>query len=53
MDKIQQLQEELAELRSKYNAENAKYNNRYTRKAILIALGAGFILGFIVKAVIF
>ena len=53
MDKIDELQVELAELRSKYNAENAKYNNRYTRKAILIALGVGFILGFVVKAMVF
>ena len=53
MDKIDELQVELAELRSKYNAERAKYDNRYTRKAVLIALGVGFILGFIVKAVIF
>ena len=53
MDKIDELQVELAELRSKYSAEHAKYNNRYTRKAILIALGIGFIFGFIVKAMIF
>ena len=53
MDKIDELNQEIAELRSKYNAENAKYNNRYTRKAILIALGVGFILGFVAKAMLF
>lgn len=53
MDKIDEMQQELVELRSKYNAEHAKYDTKVTRKAILIALGAGFILGFIVKAVFF
>ena len=53
MDKIDELQVELAELRAKYNAEKDKYNTRYTRKAILVALGAGFILGFMVKAMVF
>lgn len=53
MDKIDELQQELAELRAKYNAEKGKYNTRYTRKAILVALGAGFILGFLVKAMVF
>ena len=53
MDKIDELQVELAEMRAKYNAEKGKYDTKYTRKAILIALGAGFILGFVVKAMIF
>lgn len=53
MDKIDELQVELAELRSKYNAEKGKYDTKVTRKAILIALGAGFILGFMVKAMVF
>ena len=53
MDKIDELQVELAELRSKYNAENAKYDTKVTRKACLIVGGICFILGFIVKAMIF
>ena len=53
MGKIDELQQELANLRSKYNAEHAKYDTKVTRKAVLIALGAGFILGFVVKAMIF
>lgn len=45
MDKIDELYQELADLRS-------KYNTRYTRKAVLIALGAGFILGLLVPIII-
>ena len=53
MDKIDELQQELVELRSKYNAEHAKYDTKVTRKACLIVGGICFILGFIVKAMIF
>ena len=53
MDKINELQQDLAELRSKYNAEHEKYNTKVTRKACLIVSGICFILGFIVKAKLF
>ena len=53
MDKIDEMQVELAELRSKYNAEQAKYDTKITRKACLIVGGICFILGFVVKAVLF
>ena len=53
MDKIDELYQELADLRSKYNAEHAKYDTKVTRKACLIVGGICFILGFVVKAMIF
>ena len=53
MDKIDELQEELAELRSKYNAEQAKYDTRSTRKACLIVGAICFVAGFLTKAMIF
>lgn len=53
MDKIDELNEELAEMRAKYNAEHAKYDTKVTRKACLIVGGICFILGFVVKAMIF
>ena len=53
MEKLQQVQEELVELRSKYNAEQAKYDTHSTRKAVLIVGGICFILGFVVKAMVF
>ena len=46
-------QEELAELRSKYNAEQAKYDTKVTRKACLIVGAICFVLGFLTKAMIF
>ena len=53
MNKIDELQQELAEIRSKYNAEKEKYDTKVTRKACLIVGGICFILGFVVKAVFF
>lgn len=53
MDKIDELQVELAELRAKYNAEKGKYDTKVTRKACLIVGGICFILGFMVKAMVF
>lgn len=53
MDKIDELQQELANLRSKYNAEHAKYNTAVTRKACLIVGAVCFVLGFLVKAMVF
>lgn len=53
MDKIDELQVELAELRSKYNAEKGKYDTAVTRKACLIVGAVCFVLGFIAKAMVF
>ena len=53
MNKIDEMQQELAELRSKYNAEHNKYDTAVTRKAVLVVGGICFILGFIVKAKLF
>ena len=52
MDKLDELNQELAELRSKYNAESSKYNTKVTRKAVwicslvavIIGLGAGYFI---------
>ena len=53
MGKIDEMQQELAELRSKYNAEKGKYDTAVTRKACLIIGSVCFVLGFIVKAMVF
>lgn len=53
MDKIDELQVELAELRAKYNSEKDKYDTKVTRKACLIVGGICFVLGFLIKAMIF
>jgi len=53
MEKLQQVQEELVELRSKYNAEHAKYNTRSTRKACLVIAVFCFVAGFLTKAMLF
>ena len=53
MDKIDEMQVELVKVRAQYNAEHAKYDTKVTRKACLIVGGICFILGFIVKAMIF
>lgn len=52
MNKIDELQQELVELRSKYNAEKEKYNTKVTRKACSLVGGICFILGFLAKAMI-
>ena len=52
MEKIDELNQELAELRSKYNAETAKYNTKVTRKAVLVfsvlSIIAGLAIGYYV-----
>ena len=53
MEKLQQVQEELVELRSKYNAEQAKYDTHSTRKACVVVGAVCFVLGFLVKAMLF
>lgn len=45
--------EELEELRSKYIAEREKYSTRVTRKACLAIGVFSFVVGFLVKAMIF
>lgn len=50
MDKINA---KIDKAQEKITLVGEKYDTKYTRKAVLIALGAGFILGFLVKAMIF
>jgi len=41
------------EMQAKYDEEVAKYNNRVTRKACLVIGCVAFVLGFLVKAMLF